>query len=578
MTKSRRRPFPPPLYHAWAWLLVLFASAAQAGPHTLGTVGIADLEHRLLRAPTAFLITEELSSLEDIIPRDFRPLTRQHVNQGISDRTFWLRLRLSNAGSSEDRGWVMHHETSYLDNMTIYLADAGQPVQRIALSDRVPFHDRPFGYRKLAFDHTTPAGEWTDLYLRLHFDEADSISLNVHLWERKAFEDSVRWENLLYGGYFGIMLTLIFITFLFTFVMREATYLYYGLFLIVSALMWALINGYAFQYLWPAAVFWHNEGFHILYLLFSIAALQFSRAFLHTRRLFPRCDRVILGCQAVMALGIGMRFAGEYALVLHLAFLGLLIPSLLLPALGWSSYRRGVSYARWFAMAWLFYSVGLIASLASAYSSVFSWGMEPLIYTQIGGLVESLMLLVALAERLTVREGDRRKAILLATQDPLTNLGNRRLLAQEYTTRQQGFPQQRIPTYLLLIDLDHFKAINDTFGHDAGDCILRDLARILRHHSRVSDVCIRLGGEEFALLLQVPDQETARQVAERIRQEFANTPTHYQGRSIPHTLSIGLCAALTDTEQLSLQDALIRADNALYRAKASNRNCTILHA
>nr|WP_297458555.1 diguanylate cyclase [uncultured Halomonas sp.] len=552
--------------------------SAQASTDTVGTIEITQLEHRLLRAPAAFLITETRTELADVISRRFTPLTDRHINQGISARTYWLRVRLANNSAVHERAWVLNHESSYLDNLTIYYADAGKPMHKVALSDRQPFHSRPIDYRKLAFAHVTPPGEWTDVYLRLDYDKADSVSLNVHLWERAAFARHVRQENLLHGGYFGIVLALVCIALLFALAMRELTYLYYAAFLVTSGSMWALINGLAYQYLWPDAVFWHNEGFHIVYLLFSITALQFSRAFLRTARHFPRIDRLMYGLQLVMACAIALRFWGNYSLVLYMASAALALPLFLLPALGWLAYRKGLVYARWFSIAWLVYSLGLAVSLVSAYTALFNWGMEPLLYAQIGGLFESLLLLVALAERLMIRESDRRHAIRLANRDPLTQLGNRRLMTQQYEAARQRFAQTRMPVFLIMLDLDHFKTINDTYGHNAGDHILQRLADVLRSHCRHEDTCIRLGGEEFAMLLQVADESTALGIAERIRQEFSGIPTLYQGQAIHHTLSIGLSPALTCDEQLTLAEAMIRADEALYRAKAGSRNCTAVYA
>lgn len=562
------------------WLLASVATSIQAAPpqEFSQAVDIAQLEHRLLRAPASFLITDTRTELADIRSRTFTPLTGRLVNQGISAKTYWLRVRLENTSPIHDRAWVLHHESSYLDNVTVYFADAGKATRKVALSDRQPFHSRPIDYRKLAFAHVTPAGEWTDVYLRLDYDKADSVSLNVHLWERTAFEHYVRWENLLHGGYFGIIATLACIALLFAVAMRELTYLYYCAFLASSGLMWAMISGLAYQYFWPDSVFWHNEGFHIAYLLFAISAFQFSRAFLHTAKYFPRCNKLIQGLQLIMAFAIALRFVGDYELVLDIAFAAMASTLVILPALGWRAYRKGVTYARWFAVAWLIYSLGLVISLASAYTRAFNWGMESLVYTQIGGLIESLLLLVALAERLMAREADRRQAIQLANQDPLTQLGNRRLMEQHYEAARQQFATTQVPVFLIMLDLDHFKTINDTYGHAAGDCILQRLADVLRSDCKEGDACIRLGGEEFAMLLQAPNKTAALHIAERIRQEFSDTPTVYQGNTITHTLSIGLSPALTSGEQLTLQEAMIRADEALYRAKAASRNCTAVYA
>lgn len=112
----------------------------------------------MLRAPVEFLMTGENATLENVQQKRFIPLTDDHGNQGISDKTFWLRLRLSNAGGAQEKTWVLHHETSYLDNLVVHFADSGADWTKEVLSDRRPFSDRPVEYRKLAFSHTTPAG------------------------------------------------------------------------------------------------------------------------------------------------------------------------------------------------------------------------------------------------------------------------------------------------------------------------------------------------------------------------------------------------------------------------------------
>ena len=557
-------------------LLLLWLSSALVNAGEPDSIDIGTLQHQLLRAPASYLVTDTRSSLTEVIGRDFQPLTDGSVNQGISSRTYWIHVRLQNS-THQDRRWVMHHETAYLDNMTAYVMDDGESPHTIAMTDRGPFDARPLDYRKLAFAHTTPAGGWSDVYLRLDYDKADSVSLNVHFWEHQAFVQRLHEEYLLFGSYFGMILALCLIALLFALVMRESTYLYYALFLIISGAMWAQINGFAYQYLFPHLPYWHNEGCHIGYLLFVIVTFQFTRRFLHTNEYFPRIDRLMYGLQAVMILAIGLRLLGDYDVVLHIAYGSLTLPLLLLPALGWFAYRKGLVYARWFAIAWLIYSLGLVISLISAYTKLLPWGMDALIYTQIGSLLESLFLLVALGERLRSREEDRRQALRLANYDPLTQLGNRRLLVQQYDLMAQRFESHGLPVFLLMIDLDHFKALNDTYGHLAGDHILQRLADLLRQHCQDSDACVRLGGEEFAMLFQARDQQAALDIAERIRQAFCRIPTVYRDQRIVHTLSIGLAPVLTAERQLSLQEAMIQADEALYRGKVSSRNCTTVY-
>jgi two-component system, sensor histidine kinase LadS len=544
-------------------------TAARAG------LDISNLEHESLRGAASFWVTEEDLTPAQLPYDHFQPLTPDQLNRGVTGKYHWVRVRLSNADSEEARHWVLYHETSYLDELLVHYADNGQSQETVTLSDRVPFHERPVNHRTLAFQHTTPAGGYTDLLLRLHFHKADTLTLNLLLSDVTAFEEKARLENLVYGGYYGLMATLLVIAVIFACILRQWVYLNYAAFLVFSILMWAALNGFSFQYLWPGSVFWHNEGFHIIFLMMAITALQFSRGFLKTRTHFPRVHRCITIAQGVMVGGILLRLVGVYVPVLALSFLALSVLVLLAP-LGLMAYRKGLRYARWYAIAWAIYGLGLTFSVLSASTSVFSWGMSPLNYAQAGGALEAIFLLIALGERLVSWDRDRRQALEIAHQDALTKLGNRRALEEGFGAFQDRFLVQGLPVFLIMIDLDHFKEINDRYGHDAGDTILVRAGKIIRNGSRPQDVCTRFGGEEFAILLQAPSIQQAWEVAERIRVEFAANPTMYQGNIIEHTLTAGITPVMMGDQLMPRSQIIQQADQALYHAKHAGRNQTCI--
>ena len=172
---------------------------------------------------------------------------------------------------------------------------------------------------------------------------------------------------------------------------------------------------------------------------------------------------------------------------------------------------------------------------------------------------------------ISMRKEHERTLRQLATTDFLTGLPNRRTLMErmeeEWNRQQRHSPTASV---LLMLDLDHFKQINDRFGHAVGDQVLCDLADLFRHELRNFDLPARLGGEEFAMLLKDVDRERAISVAERLRQRVSESPSHTTGGDIAFTVSIGI--AEFDPEDYSYEAVLQRADQALYRAKTEGRN------
>lgn len=151
-----------------------------------------------------------------------------------------------------------------------------------------------------------------------------------------------------------------------------------------------------------------------------------------------------------------------------------------------------------------------------------------------------------------------------AITDPLTGLPNRTALSRAMTSWGAG------PCALLGVDIDHFKVLNDTYGHEAGDAALRHVAGIFRRALRDQDLPCRVGGEEFALWLPGVTQGGALEVAERVRQMVANTPWQTGGREVRITCSIGV-ASVPETGA-SVENLITAADAALYRAKERGRN------
>lgn len=158
----------------------------------------------------------------------------------------------------------------------------------------------------------------------------------------------------------------------------------------------------------------------------------------------------------------------------------------------------------------------------------------------------------------------------LASTDTLTGLANRRHFIAQLEAEIHRWQRTGFTSALLMVDLDWFKRINDTWGHAAGDEVLRHFAEVLRRSLRRVDLPGRVGGEEFAVLLPGSSAEDALVAAERLRRNIENEPAMTSFGTIPFTVSIGATLLITGDD--SPDQPLLRADRALYRAKAAGRN------
>jgi diguanylate cyclase (GGDEF)-like protein len=230
--------------------------------------------------------------------------------------------------------------------------------------------------------------------------------------------------------------------------------------------------------------------------------------------------------------------------------------------------------SRWPAIFMLF-AHGALFLLRTPLVAVLPWSVTSQVYGSVWLTVlsfEALLFTISIAFILLAMAKERTELRhrTAAMVDPLTGIANRRSFLQEAALIAKRHTADPRPTAVLVIDLDHFKSINDRFGHALGDRVLELFSETARLSIRSSDLIGRLGGEEFAAVLYDTNCDKAMAVAERIRESFAQASLEVDSRPVGATVSIGLVhcqEALLDVPQL-----LAQADQALYYAKERGRN------
>lgn len=255
-------------------------------------------------------------------------------------------------------------------------------------------------------------------------------------------------------------------------------------------------------------------------------------------------------------------------------------PTFLLLITGWAFFMRPVNVSwltRLMGILCTVSAIGLlsrsltIVNFASSYMFYFSELSQVVAIT----LLSMIMFMGNFGYILIKKAALDRKILYMATHDPLTGALNKSAFREEFTRFHSLAKREKTPFSLLMADLDHFKKINDRFGHVEGDKVLKDLVEVIQGCLRPYDVLGRYGGEEFTILLPLTNLSQAHKIAERIRKEVEK---HFSRGKKPVncTISIGAAGCTPCEEDIDFEHLLRLSDKALYEAKRKGRNNVVL--
>ncbi len=484
---------------------------------------------------------------------------------GIGAPPVWLHLPIrNNTDTPISRQLVIG--ISWLDNVDAYLLREGEVQIHRAAGDSAAslIHPRPgLGF---VLEISIPPGD-SDLFLRVATPDPMLIPVRL-LDERQTNAFQVRL-GYAYGSLYGLLLALILYNFLLAAGLRESSPLDYSLYLGAFALTHFAYTGHGYTWLWPDSPNLQRYVIPFLMVAFSCLGLRFAKGFLALRQHAPRTYLISNVFSGIGLLGLPLSIVllpQKHTLLF--AFVFVLLFSVMMVWLGAAAVIRGQVAGRYFLAAALAAMAGAACTALTVWVGI---PYHPLTFhaAAIGMAIEGILLALALAYRMREYQHARQKAEVLARTDPLTQLLNRRALLELAEPLWHGCERKQRPFSVMMIDIDHFKKINDAHGHEAGDRVLKAIAKCIAQACRASDLAARWGGEEFLLILPETSLQQAGNLAERLRQQILALRCHADGESIPLSASIGV-AQRADHE--NLEQLIRQADWWLYEAKQTGRN------
>jgi diguanylate cyclase (GGDEF)-like protein len=496
----------------------------------------------------------------------FQRSTAAVPNLGNRAPPRWLHLDIQNPGGAP-LAYRLYVAEGWTDKLDVWLMVPGGAAQHWRAGDA----GSPSRFLRMglgfAFDAQLPPGH-SELFVRA--DSIDSAALALRLIPQAATGELEGAAQDWLGLVHGYLLALVAAYGLMWLALRETNLLRYVVYVGSYLFMHLAYSGFGARSVWPDTPAVARFVILVGMTLFSSSGLWFARGFLGLADFAPKVDRVVAWTVRIaLAAMVACVLADSAVVAVDLAFGYIMLFTFVMVGLGILGVRHGREQAPIFLAATLLSMAGaLVTTLAVMGRLPFS--AVTFRAVEVGVMAEATIWALALGLRLRHQQEDRARALELASHDSLTGLYNRRgFLEQAHPVFSTSMRNAR-PLAVVMLDIDHFKRVNDVHGHDAGDRTLVAVADQLRSACRLGDVVARWGGEEFVMLLPETQGEPAHALAERLREVFAGTVVALgDGGSTNFTASFGVAVR---TDATSLEDVLRAADAALYAAKHAGRD------
>lgn len=544
-------------------------------------------------------------ALKDMLPGPRSPAFNypetEALHFGFANATLWARFDVVNRHSTVSE-WFLELQYPTIDRIELYVDYPDGRLETAISGDSIPFAARPIKHRFPVFRIVLRKDEQVAVYLRVRSEGSKPLPLVLR--SGSELQSSDHDGQYLLGIYYGILLALFIHNAMLYRSLRDRNYLYSSVFIAAWAMLQLVINGLAFEYLWPASPRWANLAVLVFLGAAISASALFFASFLDVRRVSRRLHLAFKACLMAGLLIVAAAFIAPYAVMIKVAQAAGLLECLFMLGAALFCLRAGSRQAGYVALGWALLLAGAVLYLAQnagLMGTVFitEYGM------QLGSAVQVLLLSIALARRTRSTHEERRgiehaardsleQRLQQRTQeldqtlanlddahqrlkdisriDGLTGIKNRAYFTEQLGIEWQRHMRNHDWLAVLIIDLDNFKHINGRFGHLNGDLCLREVAHTFaRKVHRISDDVFRFGGDQFAVVLPDTDMAGAVHLAEVMRNAVAALNMVVDGKRIPLSASVGV-ACMAPLPGAAAETLLAAAQQALGQAKEGGRN------
>lgn len=533
--------------------------------------------------------------------RSFVAATKSNINIGYTSFAYWVRFTIDIA-EHVDNSVILELDAPTIDRFELFTPNGAGGFDVIVTGDGQPFYQRPIEHRNFAFEIAAVPGGPQTFYARVHSDSSH-ITLPLRIYSQRQFVTNSLRSNYIFGIYYGAIALLAAVAFFSSILFKNTVFVWYGMYLLTFLSVQMTANGFSYQFIWPGSVWIQANLPTVLIGASLVFGLVFAKKFLQLSTQSTSLDRILVA--TILSIGacviyhlVGPNNYGILAVVALAVFSPVLIFISAARAL-----QLGHTPARYFLIGWGLFLTGVVIT------GLHVLGFPPHVplasyAMQLGSVFQIVFVSLALVHQVTVnrRENDtqiraahdelhtlnesleqqvddrtieletrNQELTELAVRDGLTGLYNHSTAIELLKQVVEHGKRYEFPTAVMMLDIDKFKTINDTFGHPAGDKVILAVSNMLSDEVRSADVVGRYGGDEFLVVLSHADVSSAREYGERLLERIRNIEVPEIG-SYKISGSLGISILNSNAEEPTAGKLIQRADQAMYKSKQDGRD------